>query len=69
MLRFVMIGLVFILLFLFFRKLLTKPNDDKKRIESDSMFECVVCGTYVSEREMITSRGRHYCSKECLDRA
>jgi len=32
----------------------------------DTLVECDTCGTYVTIKESITIKGKHYCSKECL---
>lgn len=64
--RFLLVGIVLLILYFFVRKWIKKHENQMPQIDSDEMFECDVCGTYVSEREMITTRGKHYCSQECL---
>ena len=32
----------------------------------DTLVECETCGTYVTLKESITIKGKHYCSKECI---
>ncbi len=32
----------------------------------DTLVECATCGTYVTVKESIVVKGKHYCSKECL---
>lgn len=65
--RFLLVGIVLLILYFFVRKWIKKHENQTSQIDSDEMFECDVCGTYVSEREMITARGKHYCSQECLE--
>lgn len=40
-------------------------NEDKKKIEEDTLVECEKCGTYVTYKESIIIKGHTYCSKEC----
>lgn len=66
MFRLFLVGIVLSIVYFVVRKIIKKMPNHMPRIDSDEMFECDVCGTYVSEREMITTRGKHYCSQECL---
>ncbi len=61
--RFLLIGIVLLILYFFVRKWIKKHENQMPQIDSDEMFEC---GTYVSEREMIAAHGKHYCSQECF---
>ena len=65
MFRLFLVGIVLAVVYFVARKMMKKAHN-LPQIDSDDMFECDVCGTYVSEREMITTRGKHYCSQECL---
>ena len=40
-------------------------GDDPKKIEEDTLVECVKCGTYVTYKESIIIKGEIYCSREC----
>ena len=40
-------------------------DEDKKKIEEDTLVECEKCGTYVTYKESIIVKGHIYCSKEC----
>ena len=40
-------------------------DDDPKKIEEDTLVECVECGTYVTYKEAIIIKGKIYCSTEC----
>ena len=40
-------------------------NEDRKKIEEDTLVECEKCGTYVTYKESIIIKGHIYCSKEC----
>ena len=66
MFRLFLVGIVLAIVYFVVRKMMKKMQNPMPQIDSDEMFECDVCGTYVSEREMITTRGKHYCSQECL---
>jgi len=48
------------------RKKDTIPKEeDRKKIEEDTLVECEKCGTYVTYKESIIVKGKIYCSKEC----
>ncbi|QOG13195.1 PP0621 family protein [Arcobacter sp. FWKO B] len=51
----------------FFRKRRVK-NGDKKDEIADTLIECKTCGTYITKDEAILSNGKHFCSKECLNK-
>lgn len=40
-------------------------EDDRKKIEEDTLVECIECGTYVTYKESIIVKGKVYCSREC----
>jgi len=40
-------------------------DDDPRKIEEDTLVECVKCGTYVTYKEAIIIKGEIYCSREC----
>lgn len=66
MFRFFLIGIILFIAFFLVRKFIRQDTNQSPKIESDTMVECDICGTYVSEREMISTKGKHYCSQECL---
>jgi len=43
----------------------TPKEEDKKKIQEDTLVECEKCGTYVTYKESIIVKGKIYCSKEC----
>lgn len=38
------------------------------RGDIEEMLECAHCGVYVSRQESLRSNGKHFCSKECLEK-
>jgi uncharacterized protein len=46
-------------------KEMKKEFKEKKQIEEDTLVECEKCGTFVTYKESIITRGKIYCSKEC----
>ncbi len=56
---------LFVIYLLFFKKSRKVDKKDDKLI-SDEMIECPACGVFTSQKEMILSNGRFFCSKECL---
>jgi len=36
-----------------------------KQIEEDTLVECEACGTFVTLKESITTKGKTYCSSSC----
>jgi len=43
-----------------------KQYKEKKKLEDDTLVECVTCSTYVTSKESITKNGYTYCSVECI---
>jgi uncharacterized protein len=62
-------GLILFGIYFFFFK--TKRTEDvlkstkKKSIEGETMVECKLCSTFISDKEAIITDGAFYCSKEC----
>jgi uncharacterized protein len=69
MLKILLLIAVFVsVYFIFFRKKDKSVSHDKKdQIEGDELIPCSVCGTLVSEKEILISDGKYFCSKECLN--
>lgn len=42
-------------------------EDDHKKLEEDTLVECVECGIYVTYKESIIIKGKVYCSRECAN--
>ncbi|MCF6173443.1 MAG: metallothionein [Campylobacteraceae bacterium] len=42
-----------------------RKKEKKKKIDGDTMVECVKCSVFISETEAIIKDGKFYCSKEC----
>ncbi|WP_297812771.1 PP0621 family protein [uncultured Helicobacter sp.] len=61
---FLFILLIVGIYYLLFRKKTDSANHSKQKPHS-IMLECVECGTYVSNEEVIIKNGKYYCSKEC----
>jgi uncharacterized protein len=66
----VFVVVVFIVYTLFFktsRGTVEQPKKKKKnkKIDGDTMVECVECSVFVSEKEAIIKDGKFYCSREC----
>ena len=65
-----LLGILFLIYILFFKKNRENTVGSQKNKEQDSledvMEECQKCGTYVSKKEAILSNGKYFCSKECL---
>jgi uncharacterized protein len=34
----------------------------------EAMISCDACGVYVQAKETLMSSGKHYCSRECLEK-
>lgn len=62
-----LILVLFVIYILFFKKSRNVNKKDDKQI-SDEMVECPSCGVFTSQKEMILSNGRFFCSKECLNK-
>ena len=60
---------VFIVYTLFFKtgavEQSKKKRREDKKIDSDTMVECVKCSVFVSEKEAIIKDGKFFCSREC----
>jgi uncharacterized protein len=70
MLKILLLISVFTLVyFIFFRKKETNKvkESPKKKLEGEELIPCSVCGTLVSDREILISNGKYFCSKECLE--
>ncbi len=37
----------------------------EKKLDDDTLVECVTCHTYVTVKESIIVGGKYYCSREC----
>ncbi len=65
MLKFLVLGAVLAFLyFAFFRKKMNLTKQEKN--DSETMVECVKCGTYVSRDESLVKNKQIFCSQECL---
>ena len=40
-------------------------DEEREKIEEDTLIECDKCGTFVTYKESIITKGKAYCSKEC----
>ena len=40
-------------------------SPDEKKLDEDTLVECVKCHTYVTVKESIVVDGKYYCSTEC----
>ncbi|EJF06455.1 hypothetical protein ThvES_00014460 [Thiovulum sp. ES] len=70
MLKILLLISVFILVyFIFFRKKETNEikENPKKKLDGEELIPCSVCGTLVTDKEILISNGKYFCSKECLD--
>lgn len=61
-----LILVLFFIYLIFFKK--SRQNNAKKsdKLISEEMLECHTCKTLVSSDDAILSKGKFYCSKECL---
>ncbi len=61
------IGVMVAVYYIFIKKQIPKDSQlDKKKFEASDMIACAHCGIYCEMREAILSRGKYYCSKECV---
>jgi uncharacterized protein len=62
------LGIAFAIYYLFFKK---KPlfSSKKEKLEGSDMVECANCGVYAELNDSLLSKGKYYCSKECLEKA
>ena len=70
MIKYLILGVIFYLIYVFFFKSRTLSNPktrDKKDDSVDTVFECYRCNTYVSIKEAMLMDGKYFCSKECVD--
>ncbi|MDD3343672.1 MAG: PP0621 family protein [Sulfurospirillaceae bacterium] len=63
-------GIVIFCIYFFFFKTkrteeVSKKETKKKSIDGETMVECKVCSTFISDKESIIKDGAFYCSKEC----
>ncbi len=73
----VIVVLIAVIYFFFIKKRpIVKKNKQhssqtqkKEKIQSNDMIECQTCGIYCEVDDSILSNGKHYCSKECVDKA
>lgn len=42
------------------------PKSSGSAPDEDTLVECTKCGTFVTIKESIIVRGKHYCSDECI---
>jgi uncharacterized protein len=68
-LKIALLIIVLIIIYLFFFKVSRGENSPRKtnrpKIEGETMVECPVCGTFVSNKDAIIKDGQFFCSKEC----
>jgi len=67
-LKLILLGIVFVAVYRFMggSSSLFSPKEEKKETDIDALEECQTCGVYVTRKESIVIKGKHYCSKECL---
>ncbi len=46
--------------------ILDRDTPSAEEPDGDTLVECAACGTYVTFKESIQFRGKHYCSRSCL---
>ena len=68
------LGVIGLVYFIFFKKKPVKtstPTKTKKnkKLQSNDMVECSICGVYSELGETIISNNKYYCSDECLEKA
>jgi uncharacterized protein len=73
MLKILLLIFVFTLVyFIFFRKkgeITTKTAEKKEEKETgEELIACSQCGTLVSDKEILISNGKYFCSKECIEK-
>ena len=65
----VVIGVITFIYFFFIKERPSKKSTKNKKqndIQSNDMVECSTCNIYCEIDEAILSRGKYYCSSECL---
>lgn len=63
----IFIAIVVLVYIVFFKNKRAK-NSTKMDEIADTLIECQTCGTYITKDEAILSNGKHFCSKECLNK-
>jgi len=66
-LKLIVFALVGLLIYKFFGGKLPSfgRSTQEKKLDEDTLVECVKCGTYVTLKESIIVNGKYYCSSEC----
>lgn len=67
-LKLILLGIVMVAVYRFLGGTtpLTSPKKEQNEGDADALEECYTCGTYVTRKESIIIKEKHYCSKECL---
>lgn len=67
-LKLILIGIVLVSIYRFMGGSFSLPSkhDTETGTDVDALEECPTCGTYVTQKESVAFKGKHYCSKECL---
>ncbi len=72
----VLVGVVAFVWFVLLRPKLKKTSnigeskrEDSKRLQGETMVECALCGSFVSQNDALQKGGIFYCSQECLQKA
>lgn len=70
MVRFLIpIIIIGVVVWFFMRKTPQKQQKTKKEeLSGETMVECLECGTYISLKEAYSHKGKHFCSKKCLEK-
>ena len=66
-LKLIIFAIVGLLIYKFFGGKLPSfgRSTQEKKLDEDTLVECVKCGTYVTLKESIIVDGKYYCSSEC----
>lgn len=62
------IGIIALIYFWFFAKRKAFPSPKNTKTMEEAMISCDACGVYVQAKETLMSSGKHYCSRECLEK-
>lgn len=67
MIKYILLGVIIYLIYIFFFRAKRGDVEQKKDKKEDSqtMVECEKCSVFVSGKEAILKNGKYYCSKEC----
>ncbi len=67
-LKLILLGIVLVAVYRFMGGSLSpsSPKNGGEEADADALEECETCGIYVTKKESIMVKGKHYCSKECL---